>query len=75
MKLAFKHAIKGWISTVFAVVILTIVSIKFYCIFDTITVTQAVIVMVFYVFGIYLVFVKDSFLKDVLDKFLTKKIK
>ena len=72
MKMHYKNIIRGWLSTLVALVILTIASLKLYKMFETLTIAQMFIIVSFYILGISLIFVKDSFLKDMRNKFLKK---
>ena len=73
MKKAIKNIIKGWITTLFGVYVLIILGLKFYELFDTITLLQAGMFLTFSVFGISLLFAPDDFIGRLVDKFVLKK--
>ena len=75
MKKHLKNAIRGWITTLFAVVILTLISIKIYTDLDinTITLTHVAIIMTIITFAISLIFAPDDFIGRLVDRFILKK--
>lgn len=74
MKLRLKHAIREWVSSLTGISIIIVTGIKFYNLFEIMTVTQMVMIIIFFILGISLIFAKDSFLKDTLNKLLNRKV-
>ena len=73
MKKLLKNIIKGWITTLFGTGLLVMLSIKFFELFDTMTLSQAGLFLTFSVFGISLLFAPDDFIGRLVDKFILKK--
>lgn len=73
MKVKVKHAIREWISSLTGVAIIIITGLKFYDMFDVMTLSQGFIIITFFILGISLIFVKDNFLKELLNRLLNRK--
>ena len=73
MKVKVKHAIREWISSLTGVAIIIITGLKFYDMFEVMTLSQGFIIITFFILGISLIFVKDNFLKELLNRLLNRK--
>lgn len=73
MRVSVKNAIREWVSSLTGILIIAITGYKFYSIFEVMTIAQTFMIMTFFILGISLIFVKDSFLKELLNKLLNRK--
>ena len=73
MSVSVKNAIREWVSSLTGILIIAITGYKFYSIFEVMTIAQTFMIMTFFILGISLIFVKDSFLKELLNKLLNRK--
>ena len=73
--MSLKHIVKSWVTTLVSIALFGITTYKVYFMFDTLSMSQALVILFMYILAGGLLFASDKFFKDSFGKLVNRVAK